>query len=137
MKFYVRCMSALLCITFLVSCASGPPKEELPVPVILMEKGYVIGEKVTRVRNYRLHGWNYVDDRNLILQGGVSNYYLVLLRHSCRELENSITLGFTSTIGSLSDRDKLIVKSPGGYTETCFIEGIWELEKIKKEQDSG
>jgi hypothetical protein len=135
MRTYVRTAFAAMCVTLLVACAASPPKEEIPVPVRLMEKGYVIGEKVRRVQNYRLHGWSYVDDRNLIIQSGVSRHYLVLLRSPCRDLDSAITIGFTSTVGALSDRDKVITRS-AGFTDTCFIEGIWALEKINKEKDA-
>ena len=127
MRSYVRGVFALLCVTLLVACASGPPREEIPVPVKLMDKGYFIGEKINRISNYRLHGWSYLDDRNLILQGGVSHYYLVLLRSPCRDLESTITIGFTSTIGSLTDTDKVITRS-SGFTDTCFIEGRFHVE---------
>ena len=107
------------------------------MPVKLMEKGYRIGEQVTRISNYRLHGWSYVDEKNLIMQGGVRDYYLVSLRNDCRDMQSAMTIGFSSTVGALTDRDKVIVRGAGGYVNTCFIEALHRLEKIEKEEESG
>ena len=46
-----------------------------------------------------------------------------------------MNIAFTNMAGSITKADKLIVKAPGGYTDTCFISTITQLEKVRKKPD--
>ena len=124
-------------IATLVACAASQEQaqgldEKPTVTEILLAKGYVAGAQVRRIQNYRLNGWSYVDSQHVIMTSGVSDRYLVTLKSPCYDLRGAITIGFSTTIGNLSDHDRLIVRAPGDFTDTCLIDTLHELHRMKK-----
>jgi len=53
------------------------------------------------------------------------------MRTSCDGLLNAGLLSFSTTVGFLTDKDRLLVRNSGRYVSHCFIKTIHELEKIK------
>lgn len=92
--------------------------------------GLVRGESVSRVPNFRISGWNDLDDRTLVLRAGVRDRYLVELRAPCQGLSSSIGLGLATHTGSLMETDSILVRGIGGTPERCPIRAIWALEDL-------
>lgn len=98
----------------------------------LEKSGYRVTDETAEIQNYRLSGWNALDDRHLTINTGPGKRYLVTFRSPCRELRGSETIAFSNTVNRLTKFDKAIVRGNGGITENCFIESIHVLEKIPK-----
>lgn len=134
----MRFAMVLLACVLVGACASQPsdelslkPDSKMTLGDKLKAKNYVIEGPANRISNFRLSGWNYVDDYHVILTAGVRDYYLVTLRSYCFNLDGAFRIGFTNTIGSLTTADALLVESPGGRAERCPIRTIDRLAKIE------
>lgn len=88
------------------------------------------GEKVERIRDYRVDSWRYVDQYNLIIEAGKNEHYLVSLRVPCPELRNQFQIGFTSSTGTLDKFENIVVKDRLSGTRECGISDIVKLEAI-------
>ena len=75
------------------------------------------------------------DDKFIIVSAGVRDHYLVGLRNRCPETGTAMNIGFSNIAGSITRADKGSVISPGVYTDTCFIDSITQLEKVRKQPD--
>lgn len=121
----------ILTLFMLAGCATKSP-ESIPLEERLAKRGYSIGEPVKQIRDYRINSWSGVDRYNVILNVGASKTYLVTVRSPCEGLRSAEHLAFSTTVGELTDKDKLVVRSPGRYLEHCFIDTIYEIEKTSK-----
>jgi len=129
-------IAGIFTLFIVVNCATQSP-ESTPLQERLAQRGYSIGEQVKRIRDYRINGWSGVDRYNVILNVGASQTYLVTVRSPCEGLRSAEHLAFSTTVGELTDKDKLVVRSPGRYLKHCFIDSIYVIEKTsKKEQKS-
>lgn len=114
-----------LLVTMIVGCASQP---ERTLEEHLSDLGYRLGETVDRIQNYKINGWNYLDDRHLIFDGGPSQKYLITLQIDCSETRGAEHIGFTSTVSSVTKFDKVVAATPIG-PRSCPIESIQKLYK--------
>lgn len=105
--------------------------ESKDVSTKLTELGYEQGEVVERVDNYRVNGWNYIDDRHIVIYAGPSKRFLITTLNDCRDLSSAENIGFTSTVNSLSKFDKLVVRGAGGIVQNCPITEIRTLSKTE------
>lgn len=96
----------------------------------LTDMGLVRGEPVRRVANFRIDGWNDIDDRTLVLTAGVRDRYLVELMAPCQGLASSFGIGLASDTGSLMATDAILVRGLGRNPERCAIRAIWALEEL-------
>jgi len=124
--------TATLILLLASSCSSTPP-QSTPIEEQMAAKGYLIKEPVKRLKDYRINGWSSVDRRNVILNVGASKNYLVTVRSPCEGLRSAEHLAFSTIIGDLTDKDKLMVRDSGGYIQNCYIDTIKTLEKIPSE----
>ncbi len=99
----------------------------------LQQSGYRVTEETAEIQNYRLSGWNALDDLHLMINAGPGKRYLITFRSPCRELRSNETIAFSNTGNRLTKFDKAIVRGPGGIAESCFIHSIHVLEKIPRE----
>jgi hypothetical protein len=60
-----------------------------------------------------------------------SHSYLVTTRLPCDGFQDTEHLNYNVTVGKLTDRDKLLVRRSSGHMQGCFIDTLFELEKIK------
>ena len=120
---------SLLLIVVLAACA-GNPSEPIPIEEQMAQKGYLIQDPVKRLKDYRINGRSSVDRSNVILNVGASEKYLITIRSLCDELRSAEHLAFSTIIGDLTDKDKLIVRDSGGHIQYCYIDTIRKLEKI-------
>jgi len=123
-----RVLTAIMSSGLLLACASAPAEPET-LQQALAKRGYVIGDPVERLHDYRINGWNSVDRTHVILTVGASDRYLVSLRNPCDGLRSAEHLAFTTTVGKLTKFDKLFVRDPGGFVETCLVDTMHELKR--------
>jgi hypothetical protein len=112
----------------LAACATEP-RETMSLADRLATRNYLLGEEVKRIRDYRINGWNHVDDYHVIITAGVRDEYLVALRNRCPELRSATHLAFSTTAGSLTEFDKLMVSTPGGGVDRCYVSALYKLAK--------
>lgn len=127
MKTMFKLMSVAALFS-LVACASGNAK--LSFEEQLAKRDYRQGEEVKEVHNYRINGWNYLDEKHVIFNAGPGRDYLLALKIRCIDLRSADTLGFTSTNTRLSRFDKVVVATETGE-RSCPIDKIYELDKIE------
>jgi hypothetical protein len=125
----VRALSSVVLILILTACA-GSPSESIPIEEQMAQKGYIIQEPVKRLKDYRINGFSSVDRSSVILYVGASDHYLVTVRSLCDELRSAEHLAFSTIIGDLTDKDRLIVRDSGGHIQYCYIDTIHKLDKI-------
>lgn len=121
--------ASLIAFLMLLACAGTPP-ESISLEEKLAKRGYVIGEPVKRLRDYRINGWNSIDRYSVIMNAGASKNYLVTVRSPCEGLISAEHLTFSTTIGDLTDKDKLVVRGAGRFLEQCYIDKIYSLTRI-------
>lgn len=95
----------------------------------LSELGYEQGAPVDRVEHYRVNGWNYIDDRHIVIYAGPSNRFLITTFSNCSDLSSAENIGFTTTTSAVTKFDKLIVRGAGGIVQNCPITQINALTK--------
>ena len=100
----------------------------------LSKLGYEQGEMVDRVDHYRVQGWNYIDDRHIVIYAGPSKRFLITTLIDCRDLSSAENIGFTTTTSSLTKFDKLIVRGVGGIVQDCPITQINALVKTEEKR---
>jgi len=114
------------------ACATpSPGPEPLNLEKMLAERHYLAGPAVDRIHNYQLSGWNYVDPYHLIMRAGVKDHYLITLRSYCSDLSQATSIAFTTTVGSLTTSDAVLVRGPGSIIDRCYIRYINRLEKTE------
>lgn len=134
MRLMTKSLIAAVAAVSLVACATSAPREEpLTLAQQLEQKRYTVGERVDRIRDYRLSGWNSIDDEHLIIHTGPRDSYLLTLKSPCHNLRSAEHIALSTTVGSVTTFDKIIVRShPAGFTERCLIEDMHELKRVPK-----
>jgi hypothetical protein len=97
----------------------------------LTRLGYAQGATVDKIQDYKLDGWNYLDDKHIMIYTGPSQRYLVSLMTTCQNLSTAEHIRFSTTVNQLTKFDKLVVGGPGGIKQQCPITGINKLDSIK------
>ena len=125
--------AASIGVLLLSACASdgggatkGPTLEDR-----LAERGYKLGSTVEQIADYRVDGWNYIDNQHVIFDAGIKREYLVTVQTNCPGLMGADTIAFTSTVSYVTKFDKLIVRD-AGFDNQCPIVELRELKPIKK-----
>lgn len=122
---------AMIAALFAGACATTP-HEEQSLEQKLADKNYEIHEEIDRIRDYRINGWNYVDDYNVVFQSGPSDHYLLTFNQRCINLRSAHTIAFTQTVGRVTRFDEVLVRDRTGLpAEKCMIDRIYRLEKLK------
>lgn len=122
---------AFIATLFTGACATTP-HEDQPLEQILADKNYKMGDEIDRIRDYRINGWNYVDDYNVVFQSGPSDHYLLTFSQRCINLRSAHAIAFTKTVGRITRFDEVLVRDGSGLpAEKCMIDRIYRLEKLK------
>ena len=130
-KLFRNIIAGVIVLLVAGACATESA-EPVPLEERLAKRGFTIGEQVKRIKEYRINGWNSVDRYNVIMNVGASQNYLVTVRSPCEGLRSAEHLAFSTTVGDLTDMDKLVVRGSGRYLEQCYIDAIHALKKIEK-----
>ena len=129
-------LAALMVSLSLAACATSNPEPAMTLEQRLAERGFVIGEQVRAIREWRLNGWSYVDDRHFIMNSGVRDRYLVTLRTPSQDLRSAVNIAFTTTVGSLRDTDIVVVRMVGGISRQFMIDTLHRLDRIPEPEPS-
>jgi hypothetical protein len=121
-------LPAAFLVSLLLAACAATSEEPLTLEARLAGLGYVLGEPVKRIQNWNLNGWSYVDDRNFIMNSGVRDKYLVSLRSPSFDLRSAVNIAFSTTVGSLTDKDRVIVRTAGGMPQSFMIESLHRLD---------
>ena len=130
----VKTVAIIIVVSIMTACAGHPPETSLEEK--LAQRGYTLGQQVRSVFNFQLNGWSSVDREHVIMNFGASRYYLLSLRTSCDGLLSAALINFSTTAGSLTDKDKLLVRNDSHHLSQCYISTIHELEKIRQTGDA-
>lgn len=93
--------------------------------------GYEPGAVVDKVEDYRVDGWNYLDDTHIMIYAGPSRRYLISLMTTCYDLSRAENIGFSTTAHQLTKFDKLVVRGTANMKQDCPITEIRELIPTK------
>lgn len=115
----------------LAGCATGNQPQTLEQK--LAEQGYTIGKEVRSIKSYTVNGWNYIDDRHVIVDTGPGSKHLLTLYAYCPGLNSAENLGLTSKVANDIDRfEDVIVSDSAGSHHHCPIKAVHELVKNRK-----
>lgn len=97
----------------------------------LARHDYRMLESVDRIQRYKVHGWHYIDDYNVVFRGGPSTYYLLTFYNRCLNLRSANAVAFSTTVGNVTRFDDVYVRDQSGFpAERCRIDAMHKLEKI-------
>ena len=135
LKTIILSVLALACAPILVACATTD-RDEPTAAELAAEKGYALGEEVREIRDYEIHGWQYVSRRALIIPAGPGRHYLITLNRVCSELGTTEVIGFdTSATNTVTRFD--FVRVPlrnSNVDDRCGIERIYKITEIDDEE---
>ncbi len=114
------------------ACAGTVPTTPVSLDTLLQERKYVQGGEVRDIRNYRISGWQSLDDQHIIINTGPSEDYLLTLNFPCSEIKFAEVIALTVTIDQVSKFDTLLVSDSTGFVRRCPIISIHKLDKIDK-----
>lgn len=130
-KAIFRAMLFVATCALLAACATTGDKPT--IDQLLQEKGLARGPSVDRISQYRINGWQALDEQNLILNAGVNDQYLITLRTFCFNLDHAFSIGVTSRMSSVEKSDQITVQASGSGREYCSIDEIYELNPLVAE----
>lgn len=119
------------------SRSAGAPGGEETLAKRLDEMGYSDKKEIRRLSNFRLNGWNYVDNYHVVINFSPRKHYLIQFRTACYDLRSASSIGFKTTMSSVSRGDRLIVRDMGDWHQDCWVEAIYELTRKPREEKSG
>jgi len=99
----------------------------------LAELNVEIKNETVRIRTTFINSWQNIDERHLILDTKVNEYYLVILRQRCLGLRSqSNSIAYQGRSGYVDKESQIVVQSTIGGKEVCPIEDIFELIPINE-----
>ena len=116
------CNITLLALFLVSACSTTPPLLALSPEQAAAKRGYAIVKAVKQVQDYRLSGWSYIDQQNLVMYSS--------------SIDNIALDTRTGVLMAGLDAIKILPRH-GVVLQPCYIEGIYLLEKIKQQPDSG
>lgn len=120
----------LYCI-FSISITRAETVDTLPAK--LAKLGYEQVGGVDKIQNYRVDGWNYIDNKHIMIYAGPSQRFLITTTIECPDLASAERIGFSSTATYITKFDKLVVRGTSGIVQNCPIMEMKTLQKIKHE----
>ena len=117
------------------SRSTGAPGGEVALSERLDEMGYSDKTEIKRLSNFRLNGWNYVDNYHVVINSGPSKQYLVQFRSACRDLRRASSISFKTALGSVSRGDKMIIHDMGDWAGDCGVSAVFELTRKPREDE--
>src|SRR3546814_16011193 len=110
----MRTLLSVAALALLAACASKPTTSKpLTLDQKLEKSGYELGGEIDKIQSWNVDGWNRIDDQHVAFSAGPSSDYLVTLMAPCRGLVSAQTIGFSVTVGQLTQFDKP-VRTEGG-----------------------
>lgn len=94
-----------------------------------------MGGPARNIPGFMINGWNYVDNENLLVMGGVDEYYLVTFIEPCEELRMAVNIFFEIRGPVINPSDNVIAVPMIGPGQRCPIDQIYEVEPREVEED--
>lgn len=123
----------MVVILTLAACQSTGDSREREMSEILEQAALLeglnmdMGGPARNIPGFVINGWNYVDNENLVVTGGVDEYYLVTLFEPCEELRLAVNIFFEIRGPVINANDNLIAVPMIGPGRRCPIEEIYEI----------
>lgn len=115
--------------------ADSNPAATLSPAQIAEQLNYSFEGEIKNIDNFRIDGWNYINNQALTLDGSPGTRYLVTLRDRCFELRSAQVIATTSTSRRLTPFDKIIVNDAGVGKRFCQIENLYLLQRKKEDEN--
>ncbi len=103
-----------------------------------------LGPEVDRICFGRsINSWKAVDGHGdaVLLRKSVNDWFLVEVSGNCRasDFKFAQTIGIESRPagGCIRRSDYILVHSPGGFTNRCFIQGLYQWNDDAPEEEAG
>lgn len=121
-------------VLMLIGCATAKPAVVPTAQDIAILHHYELGEEIKEIPNFQMNGWNYINNRALLLPARPGSHYLLMLDRPCPGLSESEAIGFTSNVGRLRAKfDAVVVHTrPESIERKCYIDAIYRVTKNKK-----
>ena len=119
------------------SRSTGAPGGEVALAKRLDEMGYSDKKEIKRLSNHRFNGWNYVDKYHVVINFSPTKHYLIQFRTACHDLRHATSIGFKTTMSSVSRGDRLVVRAMHDRLQDCWVATIYELTRKPREEKSG
>jgi hypothetical protein len=104
-----------------------------PLAQAIADLGFTAGEPVAKVTDWNLYNWRAVDDHAVIIWVDAFHPYLFTLTERCPALAFAQTIGVSNTGSTINAKfDAVLVPNPPGGGESCYIDKIYPLDKVKK-----
>lgn len=100
-------LAAAASVALLAACAGGAPHRGASA---LEEYQAYAGPPVKSFHFFSLAGWYSVDDAHVVIETAINTAYLITLYAPCPELGFTERLGLTSTAGTVSHFEAVIVR---------------------------
>ncbi|MCR8924381.1 DUF6491 family protein [Dasania sp. GY-MA-18] len=136
MKFslsHLLLSTAAVSLVLLSACSSTPRPSALSPEQAAAKHGYTIVKPVKQVHDYRLNGWAYIDQQNLVMYSSPGRSYLLTFKQRCHELRAIENIALDTRTGTLMaglDAIKVLPRH-SKVLHPCYIEGIYLLIKTK------
>jgi hypothetical protein len=124
-----RIVRTLALAALLAGCAGGALRRHAAAP--LSDYVAYAGPPVASFHFFRLDSWQAVGPRQVVIWTTAFDAYLVTVREPCPELEFSERLGVTSTGGTVSKFESLLV----GHGYRCPVEQIRPIDLKQMQVD--
>lgn len=126
----VRSILLVAAVAVSAACATSAPGSR-SLEQKLADHEFRMAGEIDRIEDYRINGWNYLDDYHVIFRAGPSDHYLLTFNQRCLNLRNAETIAFSTTVGRLTRFDKVLVRDHSGLPpERCLIERMHRLEEV-------
>lgn len=129
--YRIPTLLGIMIATLLAGACATSQHEKKPLEEKLADQNFTLGEQIDRIQDYRIDGWYYLDDYNVVFRGGPSAYYLLSFNQRCVNLRGAHTIGFSTTAGRVTRFDQLLVRADGSGLppEKCLIQSIHRVNK--------
>lgn len=115
----MRTAGVLLLCVGLGACAAAAKRMQLEAQELAVYQKHA-GEPVDQVRTFRMHGWQAVAERTLLLETRLNEWYLVEVYGPCQGLQFAHLIGVRNAMNMLRARlDHIVVDG-----QLCRIESI-------------
>ncbi|WP_317930099.1 DUF6491 family protein [Halioxenophilus sp. WMMB6] len=117
-------------------CATTSQPDPSDAIAAIIDRGYLLGEEVNKIRQYEIDGWQYLSDEAIILPARPRQQYLITFKNSCPGLSFTPVIGFTNTgLSVLSNYDAVIIpERHNRLHEKCFIDHIYTITRADKSE---
>lgn len=120
---------AALMVSLVTACGSSGPgtSNETQIDAVLDRLDVERANVVNSVANFRITGWQAINNRNLIVTAGLHNHYLITLAAPCFDLDFAFNIGVDTRSVALSRGDYIVPNSLHRPLERCQIAEITRL----------